>query len=131
MHRICPGEEKLAEYLTRAMEKDERDAIELHLSRCDRCRETVGDVSDLIHSPCARRTFSSIRTEIIKNLYPILAFFFLALSFLLERYFLQFLAASLICGARWIWRSGAPLLKITSTPRAESPSEEHSSRRGL
>ena len=99
-----PTDVALADYLDRLLTSGERKAIEAHLAVCDDC---------LAKTVCAYesvKTFNkNIRSNKRKakymgkmNLYLILAIVSFVLSFIVPRFFLQFLAATLLLGIKWV-----------------------------
>ena len=103
----CPTASELADYLGGSRRAKDRPRIESHLAGCPACME------DLILAQKA----SSMDTKtgnggkgpffrgFKKSIWIILALVCFAGSFLYSKYFLQFLAATLILAAKWIFET--------------------------
>jgi hypothetical protein len=101
-NRICPPEEILSEYLAGVLRQEERPELEKHLAGCARCRRLLAEAYEIVNAPDFRQIKENIMTIIKNNHWFIGAAISFVLSFLFPEYFLQFLSASLLMGAKWI-----------------------------
>jgi hypothetical protein len=101
-NRICPREEILSEYLAGVLRQEEKAELEKHLAECARCRRLLAEAYEIINTPDFRQIKENIMTIIKNNYWFIGAATSFVLSFLFPKYFLQFLSASLLMGAKWI-----------------------------
>lgn len=102
MNRICPTEELLSEYLSGSISPEGKKSVEMHLSGCAECRTLIAEAYDIVKKTDISEIWNNIISWIRKNIWLIGASVALVLSFLIPRYFLQFLAACLLMGAKWI-----------------------------
>ncbi|MBU1147455.1 MAG: zf-HC2 domain-containing protein [Candidatus Omnitrophica bacterium] len=107
----CPNEKELSSYLDSAISGAEREKIEAHAANCGKCLDLLtlayeagsssqkcpGALKERIRKTLGLRQKKS-RSE-LKWLFGTIIM--LALSFVFKKYFLQFLAASLILGFKW------------------------------
>ena len=110
--RICPSEEILSEYLNGTLAPEDKTRTERHLAGCATCRKLLAEAHDVISKPDIHEVINNITTWIKKNRWFIGALSNLIASFLFSRYFLQFLAAGLLMGAKWIIDSKATKMLI-------------------
>jgi hypothetical protein len=100
--RICLAEEILSEYLSGVIRGAEKDEIEKHIASCCECRKLIVEADEIINRP----SFSKFKEEILKklknNLWFIGSLAALIFSFVFPKYFLQFLTACILMGAKWI-----------------------------
>ncbi len=124
----CPDEQTILDYLWQRLESPQRAMIESHLAHCGFClsqlglaleagkafrkkrlpqppREAIEKAKALVAAGSAKGGRGANKKRIIKNLYLIGAILFFILSFLIPRYFIQFLVATLILGIRWAFES--------------------------
>lgn len=102
MRRFCPTEEVLGEYISGCLPLEETPAVEKHLCECEKCRTLVSEASAAIRIIDLRETCSEAGEHIKKNFWMISLMVFLLASFLVSRYFFQFLVLSLISAFKWI-----------------------------
>jgi len=102
MNRICPKEETLSEYLAGILEENEKNDLEKHLAGCANCRQLIAESHHMTTKLDVRELAANITHWISKNKWGISSAISLLLSFVIPRYFLQFLTASTITGAKWI-----------------------------
>ncbi|MFC1621000.1 zf-HC2 domain-containing protein [Candidatus Omnitrophota bacterium] len=107
----CPSEKELSSYLDSAISNAERERIEAHVASCGRCldlltlayeagsgsRECPGLLKEKIGKMIGVKQRKS--RSGLKWLFGTIIM--LMLSFVFKKYFLQFLAASLILGFKW------------------------------
>ena len=102
MNRMCPSEEMLSEYLSGVLLEKDKAKIEEHLAQCTECRKVLAQAHDILKKPDIREIRNNIFRWFKGNKWLIGSALSLVLSFLFSRYFLQFLAASLLMGGKWI-----------------------------
>ncbi len=102
MNRICPSEEILSEYISGVLSAEERIKTEKHLAACAECRKLIAETHDIINKRDIGEIASTVFRWIGKNRWLIGATMAFASSFLFPKYFLQFLAATLLLGAKCI-----------------------------
>jgi len=103
----CPTASRLADYLGGSIRGKDKSGIESHLAGCPACTE------DLVLAQKASSMYTNTRSGrkgpssrgLKKHVWIILALVCFAGSFLYSRYFLQFLAATLILAAKWIFET--------------------------
>ncbi|MFH1664625.1 MAG: zf-HC2 domain-containing protein [Candidatus Omnitrophota bacterium] len=100
--RLCPSEEMLGEYLSGVLSPPEGEKLEKHLAGCKNCRGLLADAHHVLSRPGIHETWFSLCGRLKKNLWFAAASALLAASFLFPKYFLQFLAAAFIAGAKWV-----------------------------
>lgn len=102
MNRICPSEEILSEYLAGILPQEDISHLEEHLAKCSGCRETLAEAYHITSKPEARELLHEIRRWIKRNMWLTAAGVSFLCSFIIPRYFLQFIAAFVILGAKWV-----------------------------
>lgn len=100
--RICPQEDILSEYLSGCLKEDKRAVVERHLAACEDCRGLLADTHQVTKELRSIKLRKTLRDWVIKNRWLIGALAAFFSSFLFPRYFLQFLVACLLTGAKWI-----------------------------
>jgi Flp pilus assembly protein TadB len=99
-----PTEIALADFLSGISSKDERKRMIEHLSSCDRCLDkavTAYEVVDKFNNRTRRKkTGGAIMKRL--NIYLLLCIISFCLSFVMPRYFLQLLVATLLLGIKWV-----------------------------
>ena len=108
----CPDVKKLSLYLDGALAGVERDAVERHLSICDKCLDIV--VLAYEAQRRSRKCPEFIRDRVKLRLglrnrkagrelrWLVAALVLFALSFLVRKYFAQFLTAAAVMGFKWV-----------------------------
>jgi len=102
MNRLCPQEEKIAEYLSGISCEEEKIALEKHFTKCSRCRKLMVETFDLTKEAAIMIAFNKMIKIFKKNIFLFLSATSLVLSFYCNKYFLQFLTASILCGFKYI-----------------------------
>jgi hypothetical protein len=81
----------------------QRAAVERHLAGCDECLETAVSAYESVelynNTRGGKRKDHSMKKI---NIYLVFAIMTFALSFLVPRYFAQFLVATLLLGVKWV-----------------------------
>jgi hypothetical protein len=124
----CPNEEALLNYLEKKISGQVKLSLEKHISGCSFCLSQLSLAYEaqkiknkaLPHLPKGLiekvKNFVQIdkntqvallakKKKIKKNLFLVATVIFFALSFIIHRYFMQFLFAALILGLRWAFES--------------------------
>lgn len=93
-----PKEAELADYLSDALNGEDRKRVEDHIACCNGCLESVVSAHESV------KKFKKNKTGVMKkiNIYLILAVISFILSFIFRDYFLQFLTATLLLGLKWV-----------------------------
>lgn len=99
--KVHPTESELADYLGNSLKGKDRARLEEHIAGCKECLENIVSAHESV------REFYNNKKEkksMLKKINPYLACAILAflLSFAMPRFFLQFLVATLLLGAKWI-----------------------------
>ncbi len=96
--RAHPKESELADYLSNILTGENKKRVEDHIACCNDCLDNAVSAHESI------KTFKKGKPKIMKkiNLYLILAAASFILSFVFQRYFVQFLTATLLLGIKWI-----------------------------
>ncbi|MFH1190375.1 MAG: hypothetical protein V1682_06795 [Candidatus Omnitrophota bacterium] len=111
-----PSEVELAGFLAGLGKEDGRLRIEEHLSSCSRCLERLAAAHEAVAAFNKRAPHKKAKDTVMKrsNIYLLLAVISFSLSFVIGRYFLQLLAATLLFGIKWVAdsRSSKTLIAI-------------------
>ncbi len=93
-----PADVVLADYLDKRLSSRDKEEVERHVASCDECLIKMASTYESVES------FNKRKTKPMKkiNYYLILAIITFTLSFVLPRYFLQSLVATLLLGVKWI-----------------------------
>ncbi|OGX50444.1 MAG: hypothetical protein A3G37_00850 [Omnitrophica WOR_2 bacterium RIFCSPLOWO2_12_FULL_46_30] len=95
----CPAELKLAKYLEGSLPSNMRQDIEKHLADCPFCLDLLVVTRNVLNGEGQAKPSGFRRLRMQKWL--ILTGISFALSFVIRRFFLQFLFLSLILGIKW------------------------------
>ena len=112
-NRLCPSEEILSAYLSHTISEENRTKIEKHLSECNTCRELVADAHYIVNRPSINQRIRTLFIHLNKNKWLIGAAIALTASFFFPKYFMQFLAATILMGIKWIIDSKSTRMLIT------------------
>jgi hypothetical protein len=125
----CPEDEEIADYISGKIAPDKKERLLMHIIKCQRCLD-IGAISLKALSDNGDEEGSGPTMAMIKrvlsiaheyprkktrrlpgvlrsNRYLILAGGFFVLSFIIKRYFIQFLIASGIFGIKWVMDTGS------------------------
>ncbi|MCF7875206.1 MAG: hypothetical protein K9L72_04040 [Candidatus Omnitrophica bacterium] len=142
----CPENQTLIDYLQNNLSEEKRKSLETHIACCSFCLSQISIASEAFQkhkknsfNPLpeniinqAKTNLNSIKTKTKKDEFQKKAIkrrFFLAttiiffiLSFIVPKYFLQFLVGALILGIRWSFESesGKTLIMILNSWRKHS-----------
>ncbi|MFA5143940.1 MAG: zf-HC2 domain-containing protein [Candidatus Omnitrophota bacterium] len=98
VNKAHPTDLALADYLDNRLSGDGRKSVESHLAVCSECRIKAVSAYESVSASGKRK--GKLMGKI--NLYLIFAAVAFVLSFIVPRFFLQFLAATLLLGAKWV-----------------------------
>lgn len=104
----CLPIERLCNYAKGGLSPEERSAVESHISDCYHCLDIIAS----FHEGAGFRKKRKIKLK-GEYMFLSLALFFFLSSFAFSRYFLQFLAAAIIFGIKWIVDSKNTRMLIT------------------
>lgn len=124
--RICPDELELSAYYCGKLNAEERLGIEAHLVKCNACRKLVAETHEVLASRTRFDIFKRVAGHIKKNIWLYGAVAAFALSFIIPKHFLQFLAIALLMGIKWIIDSKTTKMLITVYDALRHPSKEPS-----
>jgi hypothetical protein len=98
-----PKDTMLADYLDDRLPPIEKKKIEEHIASCDECLNKVVSAYESVRSFDKNAYLKRKGKSMGKiNIYLIAAIISFALSFITPRFFLQFLVATLLLGAKWV-----------------------------
>ncbi|MFH1877490.1 MAG: zf-HC2 domain-containing protein [Candidatus Omnitrophota bacterium] len=112
MNRICPSEETMSRYLSGTMLPEDRALFEKHLVSCAECRKLIIEAYEIVKSPDPAEIKNRVLVWARQNAWLLAAIFSLSASFIIQKYFFQFLTASFILGVKWIIDSKAARILI-------------------
>ena len=98
-----PADTKIADFLEGSLSPEERIAIEEHMASCEECLEKsvlAYESVKMFRDGTPKKERNKFMKKI--NLYIIFAVIAFALSFVMPRYFIQLLVATLLLGTKWI-----------------------------
>lgn len=121
--RICPDELELSAYYCGKLSVEERLGIEAHLVKCDACRRLVAETHQILKSRSRFDILKHTAELFKKNIWLWGAIAALALSFIMPKHFLQFLAIGLLMGLKWIIDSKTTKMLITVYNALRHPSK--------
>lgn len=140
--RDCLDEQVLLEYLQGDLNEERQQAVEYHLAACGFCLSQLNIASQAMSK---QKNFEPVPQKLIektkaalgisqdkgnkkrkKRLYFLGAVVFFILSFVIPRYFIQFLVATLILGIRWAFESegGRTLIMVLDSWRRHSQDKD-------
>ncbi|OGW75846.1 MAG: hypothetical protein A2Z72_04265 [Omnitrophica bacterium RBG_13_46_9] len=104
---ICLSEPALNDYLAGGVSEEKKAQIESHLKDCDYCLEKVVFAYQSVNefNKKRRKGVKAMGPDWKKNLWLIGAVLAFVLSFFVRPFFIQFLAASILLGVKWIFDS--------------------------
>jgi len=115
----CPSEEKLSAFSDGLCQKQEENTIREHVMACKDCLAALSLAQE------AKKKFNKPNTRAKKQLFLVLAIVSFGLSFVIPRYFLQFLVITLILGFKWAIDTSATRTIIMSYINKSKSSNEH------
>jgi len=112
MNMNCPDAKQLSSYLDEQLSDSERSSIEEHISGCDQCLDFIVLAHEAGRCPQKCPRFLKDRIKMRLGLkkkrsghearWFFAALLLFALSFVVKRYFVQFLVAAVILGFKWV-----------------------------
>jgi hypothetical protein len=99
----CPGEHVLNSYLLGELDEAKRAETERHLSTCVYCVYKISEAYAVMH-PNKLKIIKEFIMKMAKraNLWLIGCIIMFVFSFILPRYFIQFLVGAILLGMKWI-----------------------------
>ena len=99
-----PDTNKIAGYLDKTISADERGRLESHVASCPECLKAIIAAHETVTRFRKDRNDNNRRFRIMKKINPYLtlAIVFFLLSFVMPRFFIQSLVATLLFGIKWI-----------------------------
>jgi len=91
-----PTDVMLADYLDNLLPRSQRRQIEAHIAECDECLCKVVSAYESVGKKRKGKPMGRI------NLYLVFALISFTLSFIVPRFFLQLLVATLLLGIKWV-----------------------------
>ncbi len=142
----CPENQDLIDYLQDNLDQDKRKSLENHIAHCSFCLSQVSIATKALQKQRqndfdplpeniikkAKANLNSIKTKnkknesqkkiIKKRFFLATTIIFFGLSFVVPKYFLQFLIGALILGIRWSFESesGKTLIMVLDSWRKHS-----------
>ena len=96
-----PAEREIADYLDRKLDIETKSRIEGHIASCPCCLASMVSAYESVKEfEASKKRKGSIMNKM--NIYLILAVISFLLSFVIPRYFAQFLVAAAILSIKWI-----------------------------
>ncbi|TAN60900.1 hypothetical protein EPN16_04255 [bacterium] len=95
----CPSELELSRYLEGTLPSDRRQTLEKHFSDCPLCLDLLVTTKNILKEEKAAK--KSLLSYLLKQKWLILTAACFGLSFVVKRFFLQFLFLALIFGIKW------------------------------
>lgn len=110
-----PSDIELSDYLSGCLEAKKHDRIRDHLAFCEDCLAkaviSFESVKEFTPNASGKNRKAGFMKKI--NIYLILAVISFMLSFITPKYFLQFLVATLVLGAKWVIDSKTTKMLVT------------------
>ena len=125
-----PLEAELADYLSGSLKARDKEKISCHLADCPDCLGRVVLAYDSVKEFRKDEERNKRKGGFMKgiNIYLILAVMTFLLSFITPAYFLQFLVATLILGAKWVVDSKTTKMLVMIHEAFKSGGEKEASR---
>lgn len=117
-----PTDVMLADFLDDRLPRNGRRQVEAHIAECDEC---LCKVVTAYESAGRKRKGKSMGRI---NLYLVLALLSFALSFIVPRFFLQLLVATLLLGIKWVADSKSTKMLVMIYEAWKSGGEKEASR---
>ena len=97
-NRVHPTEVELADFLSKKLSVKEKAKVEDHIACCAECLEKTVSAYESV------KIFKKGEANFMKkmNVYLVSTIIMFILSFIVPRFFLQFLAATLLLGIKWV-----------------------------
>ena len=144
--KVHPKDIELADYLDKSLSEKDRLRIEEHVAGCGECLERIVLAYESVEDAGAKKSIlrqklridaepaeastKKGRLKFMKkiNIYLILAIISFTLSFAIQRYFLQFLVATLLLGIKWVADSKSTKMLIMIYEAWQKGGEKEASR---
>jgi len=127
---IHPTENELAAYLNKSLPIHDKIKFEEHVAGCDECLKAMVSTYESVEAAGLKKSNKKERYNFMKkiNIYLILAVISFSLSFVMPRYFLQLLVATLLLGIKWIVDSKSTKMLIMVYEAWKKGGEKEASR---
>lgn len=129
--RICPDEITLSEYYCGKMRGGERIELERHLAACKKCRVLISETREILKRHKRGQAVIQFFGRLKKDLWLFGALTFLAISFLMPKHFVQFLAIGFLMGIKWIIDSKTTKMLVTVYEALHHPGGQNAEKRPL
>lgn len=125
-----PEDTVLADYLAKKLKRTLRNEIASHLASCPECLEKAVRAYETVKEAGNSNTPKKRKGSFMRNIniYLLLALAAFLLSFIIPRYFLQFLTATMLLGAKWVVDSKATRTLIMVREALKKGDEKEASR---
>ena len=102
---LCLREVELNDYLSGVLPEKRKTEIETHLAGCDGCLEKIVFAYEAVRdfNETTSKGVNKMKPSWKKNLWLFGAVVAFTLSFLVPRYFVQLLVATILMGVKWIF----------------------------
>ena len=99
-----PSETELSDYLSGILSGDDKKKVEDHIACCRECLTSMVSAYESVKESGKTGTGKKRKGQTMKkfNIYFILAIVSFILSFIIQKYFIQFLTATLLLGIKWV-----------------------------
>ncbi|MCM8790997.1 MAG: hypothetical protein NC938_04770 [Candidatus Omnitrophica bacterium] len=128
--RTHPTDTELASFLSNSLSAKKLRVVEIHIASCADCLAKVVSAHDAVNALRVDGFPKNERKKTMKKINPylILAVIFFILSFVIPRYFLQLLAATIILGIKWVVDSKSAKMLVMIYEAWKSGGEREASR---
>ena len=105
--KICLSEAKLNDYLNNTLQELEKKEVEEHLTGCNTCLDKLvfAYKTAMEFNDSGRKEVKNMKSLWKKNLWLIGSIIAFVLSFVMPRYFIHALVASILMAIKWIFDS--------------------------
>lgn len=99
-----PSEAELSDYLSGILSGDDKKKVEDHIACCRECLTSMVSAYESVKESGKTGAGKKRKGQTMKkpNIYLILAIVSFILSFIIQKYFIQFLTATLLLGIKWV-----------------------------
>jgi len=126
----CLSAADLNDYLSGALSAEKKAEVEKHLDDCSACLEKMVFAYETVKefNGSGKKEVRNMKTTAKRNLWLLGAIIAFALSFFVQRYFAQFLIATVLLGAKWIFESANARILIMIYDAWKKGGEEEASK---
>jgi len=101
----CISDVELNDYLEGTLTPDKRTSVEVHLKECSECLDKLRFSYETVRDFSSKKGDIKMTKNSKNNLWLLGAGIFFLFSFLVPRYFMQFLVGTVLLGVKWIFES--------------------------